>query len=151
MGQKGVPTKTLKLRGSWRAKTRPHEPHVAGIPEKPDTLAGSASECWDKLAPQLEDAGILTHLDGRLLASYCQAYADTVMLREMIENNGWFTLTTDGIMKASPIVAAMQDSFRRMNQTGSELGLSPTSRPKIEVQRKESKVVDKKDQFKRKA
>ena len=55
MGKRGptrTPTSVLKLRGSWRAKTRGDEPTPQeGVPESPDWLSEDEQSVWDRLTP----------------------------------------------------------------------------------------------------
>ena len=84
MGRRGplpTPTATLKLRGSWRAKTREGEPQpdgsASGCPTRPRWLASrpEARRCWDYHIRKLRDSGLLTRLDVNVFASYCDAWA----------------------------------------------------------------------------
>ena len=75
MGRRGPPptlTKILELRGSWKAKTRPHEPKVkAEKPAMPDCLGEEAKAIWRKVIAQLHTSGLLAKVNGWMLARYC--------------------------------------------------------------------------------
>lgn len=44
------------------------------IPEPPPELSADAREEWDRTSLRLYAAGLLTGIDGSVLAAYCQAY-----------------------------------------------------------------------------
>ncbi|MEJ2202936.1 MAG: phage terminase small subunit P27 family [Gemmatimonadota bacterium] len=76
MGDRGpapTPTRTLELRGSWRAGTRTGEPRPeAGAPPVPQGLSAEAAGVWEEIVPMLEAAGMLSVVDGRALGRYCE-------------------------------------------------------------------------------
>ena len=78
MGSRGpapTPTRKLDLRGSWRAGTRPGEPKPEPAPPvKPAALSPAAGVVWDELVPQLDAAGMVTPVDGRAFARYCELF-----------------------------------------------------------------------------
>ena len=47
-----------------------------GIPEPPEWLSDVALEHWRTLAPELDEAGVLTAADGHALALLCAAHSD---------------------------------------------------------------------------
>ena len=78
MGNRGptpTPSRQLSLRGSWRAGTRPGEPKPEpAAPLKPVGLSPAAGVVWDELVPQLDAAGMVTPVDGRAFARYCELF-----------------------------------------------------------------------------
>jgi transposase len=82
MGTRGpppTPTNILAMRGSWRSKRNPHEPHPEpGRPRCPRWLDKQAKAAWKQLAPQLDRMGVLAKVDGNALARYCQLWASVL-------------------------------------------------------------------------
>ena len=78
MGRRGptpTPTPKLALRGSWRAMTRPQEPKPEPqAPPRPASLSPGAATVWDDVVPQLDAAGMLTAVDGKTFARYCELF-----------------------------------------------------------------------------
>ena len=72
-GAKPTPTALRILRGNPSGRPlNPNEPKPAVGCPKPKYLENSpAGEVWDEVAPALTASGVLTVIDGDMLASYC--------------------------------------------------------------------------------
>ena len=92
MGSRGptpTPTKKLGLRGSWRAGTRPGEPMPEAVaPTKPVGLSPAAAAVWDDTIPQLDAAGMVTVVDGRTFARYCELFGMWEELLAFLKKSG---------------------------------------------------------------
>ena len=77
--------------------------------DKPTFLKGRASGVWDRLAPRLISAGVLTELDGDMLAAYCLLVAG---------------------MEEDPVNFR---KFATLRQFAACFGLDPTSRSRIYI------------------
>lgn len=92
MGQRGpkpTPTKILKLRGSWLAKTRDGEPQPrCELPPCPAWLDSLSKSLFRTLAKQLVEAGILTRLDRQALARYCVLSIRWRKMEQFIQQHG---------------------------------------------------------------
>lgn len=92
MGQRGpkpTPTKVLKLRGSWLAKTRDGEPQPPSeLPPCPAWLDRASKELFRTLARQLVEAGILTRLDRQALTRYCVLSIRWRKMEQFIQTHG---------------------------------------------------------------
>lgn len=70
-GPAPTPTNKLRLRGSWRANTRPGEPRPkAARPQPPPWLSADARAVFQAIARQLHAEGMVTRLDEAALARY---------------------------------------------------------------------------------
>lgn len=93
MGKRGpskTPTVILEQRGSWRAKERAaNEPKpAANMPDKPDWLTDDAGIAWDRIAPALQKLGLLTEIDGNVLARYVTLWSRWRAASDFIARNG---------------------------------------------------------------
>src|SRR5687768_14949720 len=110
MGRRGPPAKPTaakKREGTYRADRAPKnepEPKV-GVPPIPASLARDkdAKGCWDLLAPQLVDLGLLTEVDGTALEGLCQQYSKAVKADRAITRHGVVMKTEYGV-RANPAV-----------------------------------------------
>jgi P27 family predicted phage terminase small subunit len=104
------------------------EPVPAAVPVvPPDGVVGAALEVWQRLAPDLERQGVLTHWDTEALGVYCQAVVFNHQARER--------LAADGIVVSGRYTdvkhAAWQvfrDSSELMLRSGARFGLTPSDR-----------------------
>lgn len=111
-----TPTAVLKLRGSWRAKSRPDEPQPdVGTPQCPRNLNHREREWWDRMLPLLTSMHVLTVADGEALSRYCKLAAKFDTARK-----------TDEMIK---LTAAL-------DRLGQQFGLTPSSRARIRVEPK---------------
>ena len=70
-GPSPTPTAKLRLRGSWRANTRPGEPRPkVARPRPPAWLSNDARAVFQAVARQLHAEGMVTRLDEGALARY---------------------------------------------------------------------------------
>lgn len=70
-GRKKTPTAILKMRGSWRAKTRPGEPTPESKQlDSPEFLGEREKNIFDQMSEALFRVGVLTEIDGSSLARY---------------------------------------------------------------------------------
>jgi phage terminase small subunit len=71
-GRKPTPTHLKLVRGNpGRRPLNPSEPKPKLGCEKPKFLKGRAARVWDEYAPTLERLGLLTSVDGPMLAAWC--------------------------------------------------------------------------------
>ena len=130
-GRKPVPSAILKARGSWRGNPkragsgRQNEPLPDRTrPTRPRTMSADAKRVWAELAPQLDDIGVLTRIDGRALERYCELFAKwrLAMRTPGTDQLGWLLKLNDALMKLER-----------------EFGLTPSSRTRINAKPKEEK------------
>jgi P27 family predicted phage terminase small subunit len=146
MGQRGpapTPTSILNARGSWRAKQRQGEPQpTKGAPPMPRWLSKEAKAEWKRIVPELLALGLLTLVDRTALACYCQAYAELVEATRLVDQEGRILEVpvfnkageqTGTTRKAHPAVRLQRDAFARVKAFLGEFGLTPASRPRVNV------------------
>jgi P27 family predicted phage terminase small subunit len=152
-GPKKTPTAVLKLRGSWRGKARANEPELpGGTPECPEWLTGEAKARWNRLAPLLAKAGLLTQGDDMILAMLCQSWSDYIESRKnCLDANGRLqtVLRTDkGSYYMHPGIAAMTGFWSQVVKGLSHFGLSPATRSDVtaagerEIDELEQLIID---------
>jgi P27 family predicted phage terminase small subunit len=132
MGKRGprpTPTPLLKLTGSKLAGRRGAEVRPdASMPKCPSWLDGEAKKKWKELAPELHRLGILTSVDGGVMAAYCQAWAEFKLSTETLQKEGRTFTTATGYMAPHPAVAQQRSAWGAMKAMGELLGLSPAGR-----------------------
>jgi P27 family predicted phage terminase small subunit len=136
-GRKPLPTKILKLRGSWRANGRDHEPDPEqGIPDCPDDLTDNGQAMWFTLTKMLNDCGVITKVDGNALGRYCHLWSRWRKLEQFIAENGVAYPRKDKEGHTTGL-----EQFPQVNMAGKiadqllrlehEFGLTPSARARI--------------------
>lgn len=160
MGRPATPTAVLALRGSWRAKARPHEPQVkAALPPAPSWLSPTAKREWKKLARELAPLGMLTEIDQAAFALFAEALGQYLEAKEMIYGNpkkgmqgtGLITMTQHGSETIHPAVRIMQDAWMRALRAAREFGLTPAARRSVTAAPRVTDASDSKTKFFRQA
>ena len=137
-GPKPKPTALKILQGNpGHQKLKAHEPKPRPIlPDPPPYLSETARKRWNELVPELDYSGVLTRIDGDVLAGYCMAYADIVTLTKLIARRGRvYTVGTNGAVSARPEVAMLNRAKDDIRKFGAELGIGAASRTKVEVRK----------------
>lgn len=113
-----------------------------GVPQRPAELTGEAAAEWDRLAPELDGAGLLAVTDRGILAAYCLAVADMLAARAEIQAAGrWQVQPIQNSRGESlgekvtehPACKLLADASRRIEKLGAALGLTPSSRQRMEA------------------
>lgn len=129
------------------------EPQPTATPPKcPTWLSASAKKKWKELAPELSRMGLLTIVDGDVLASYCQAWAEFEAATRTIEEEGRTVMSggkvigdgpdasvLGGQMQPHPAVAMQRSAWKAIKDFASLFGLDPSSRSRLTVKKGEEK------------
>jgi len=107
-------------------------------PAAPTWLDAAAKRKWRQLADTLNETGVLTLIDGDVLALYCQAYADHERLTKYLRKKGEVSVAPSGYEMPRPEVALRNRARDDMRKFGAELGIGAASRTKIEVKPKDA-------------
>ena len=106
----------------------------------PKYLSRVARQEWNRVAPLLEEQGVLQNIDQSLLASYCQMYGHWRASEDDISKNG-LVITVSSQTRtgrtekpvSNPAVANAIRFHRAMVATAVKFGINPLDRPRIEV------------------
>jgi P27 family predicted phage terminase small subunit len=134
-GRKPLPSNVVRLRGNpGKRRLNDAEPRPSPrVPTCPACLGDEARKEWRRLARELAELGLLTGLDRGLLAAYCQAHAMWVEAVSSIERYGTMVKSPNGYPMQSPYVAVANKQVEIMVRIASELGMTPSSRTRIQV------------------
>ena len=140
-GRKRVPTPILRARGTFQPYRRKGEPPIyAGRPDHPEILKGEALAEWERMVPLMEQMGTLEQVSAGILAAYCQAWEDFCEAKRMLDKTGIITKNSSDDIIANPLVRVRRDAFDRLFHAAQELGITPVSRAKLNV---ESRIMRK--------
>lgn len=105
-----------------------------GRPACPAWLPKDAKTKWKELVPELDRLGVLTIVDGDVLAAYCLAWHELRRATETLAKEGYTeTSTVTGTSKAHPAVSMMRTAWQAIRQFAALLGLDPSSRTRLKV------------------
>lgn len=149
-GRKPKPSNLKLLEGNRGRRPLPeNEPKPQPIaPKCPTWLHKDAKKEWKRIAPQLENLGLLTQVDMATLAGYCESWAQYKRSIEFIHKHGevYPIKTEDGTVKylqQVPQVGIANKALLNIKAIAAEFGLTPSARGRIEVpglQEDESKM-----------
>ena len=143
MGKRGpspTPTNALKLRGSWRAKSRKNEPDVdVEKPLLPSWLTADAKIVWRQLSRDLESMGVLAKVDKNVLIRYCDMFARWKKCAAYIAKNGEANEIITGksvYRQQHPEVGIYNKLTQQLLRIEQEFGLTPSARSRISLPEK---------------
>lgn len=156
-GRKPKPTALKLLTGNPGKRPLPeNEPKPPPVaPRCPHWLHKEAKKEWKRIAPILEQLGLLTQADMAALAGYCQSWAQFREATEFIHKNGHaypiWERSEDGSVKrdeaGKPILRYMQQwpqvsianqALKQIRSFCSEFGLTPSARGRISIPTQET-------------
>jgi len=165
MTRRTVPTEIKKLTGNRSKKplnkAEPKPTLAAAPPPPPDYLDEVGAAEWNRLARPLWLNALLGAEDVVVFAAYCEAFSDWQRYNEMIAEQGrreraardakmafdfkggamesdfggMVIATTNGNWVQNPVMGLRNVARRECIKFGTELGLTPCSRSKINVPR----------------
>lgn len=140
------PTNILKITGAHKTHPsrirNPPEPEK-GIPEPPEWLNDNAKKAFIELAKITSGMNVLTLADSASLAMICDAYADYLEAKQLVDDNGMTYKFTNRegqeVIKMNPATTIKADAWRRVMIGLGKFGLSPAEREKISIQKTKGK------------
>ena len=138
-GRRPTPTPILRLHGSRRADARKGEPQPElGAPDCPSWLDDEAKAAWEDIAPQLERMGVLTRIDKRALARYCDAWMRWRAAVDFIKRHGdTYPLKDESgrtkYLQQFPQVSIANKLATELLRLEQEFGMTPSARTRIQV------------------
>jgi P27 family predicted phage terminase small subunit len=139
-GRKPLPSKVIDIKGArgyHRTKTdvetEPSPP--SSIPECPEHLSPEAKIEWCRMAVNMEPLGILTNLDKAIFAMYCEAYANWAMATIRVQTEGMVSITDKGYPIQNPYFSIANKAKEQMLKAMVEMGMTPSSRSRIKVEK----------------
>ena len=140
MGKRGpapTPPALSLLRGhpGRRPRNRCAPTPPAGVPSPPEHLSEVALAEWRRVVPDLEAAGLLTHLDRAALSAYCATWGRVVELERALTTERVVMKTKKGYPVLNPTFTALQSQYKQLMAFLTEFGMTPSSRSRIQVEK----------------
>lgn len=137
-GRKPKPTAQKKLEGNpGKRKLNGSEPKATpGAPDCPAYVTGEARKEWDRVIPLLAEMELLAHADLGTIATYCQAYGEAFDAQLKLNKEG-LTVKVNGQVIPHPLINIRRKAQQMMLSAGSQLGLNPSARSRIHIEKTE--------------
>jgi P27 family predicted phage terminase small subunit len=138
-GPKPLPTKLKVLQGTARREDiEREEPKPKPVrPRCPQWLPTRGKRKWRQLAPELEELGLLTSVDGEALAIALLHWSLAVEAAEILKKEGTIATDERGLPRKHPACQILRDNSASFRHYMQEFGLSPSSRTQFNLPTKE--------------
>jgi P27 family predicted phage terminase small subunit len=134
MGRRAKPLALHLLQGTYRADRHgSNQPLAVTTPDMPAHLDELAQAEWHRLIEEMTQIGTLARLDRGLLASYCCCWSRLVAAEQKINELGLVVKAASGAPVNNPFAAIALRLAKELRSLASELGLSPTSRTRLDI------------------
>jgi P27 family predicted phage terminase small subunit len=149
-GRRPLPTAVKKLRGNpGKRPVNKAEPKPKSLaPKMPAGLPPLAIAEWKAIVPMLGELGVLTQVDGKALAAYCEYFAQWREALDEVRERG-ITVEEPIVKicgqeseiigykyKRNPAVTIANDAAKLMKSFLVEFGLTPSSRGRLHIEGK---------------
>jgi len=137
-GPRPQPSKVINLKGGRKHTHRPmNDKEPTPDPKAPDMPKGRMDEVakaeWERMAPLLEQLGILSEIDHGMFEAMCISYADWVKYSKMAQDKPLVKAPKTGYIQVSPFVTLADKALKAYMKIAVEFGLTPSSRSRIFV------------------
>lgn len=135
-GRRPKPKRTKELSGNpGRRPLNDREPTPeAKLPPCPRGLDKVARAEYRRAGRLLLKAGVITQMDRAILIAYARAWSLFVDADAQLQEHGpILTSPRTGQPYQSPHLNVLISAMRQIKEYGAELGLSPTSRPRVQA------------------
>ena len=140
MGMRGPapkPTAVKVLQGNPGKRPLPKgEPRPATadrVPTAPRWLSEEGRAEWKRLAPRLHAVGLLTEVDGTALGLLCEAFAQYVTAKTIVDREGMLLVSDKGNAYQHPAAGLMTQARGELLKWVREFGMTPSARSRISV------------------
>ena len=140
MGTRGPapkPTVVKMLQGNPGKRALPKgepKPAAGRLPSAPRWLSDEAKREWKRLAPRLWRVGLLTEVDGTALGLLCEAFAQYVTAKAVVDREGMLLMSEKGNAYQHPATGLMTQARGELMKWAREFGMTPAARSRISVQ-----------------
>ena len=140
MGTRGPapkPTVVKMLQGNPGKRALPKgepKPDAGRLPSAPRWLSDEAKREWKRLAPRLWRVGLLTEVDGTALGLLCEAFAQYVAAKAVVDREGMLLMSEKGNAYQHPAAGLMTQARGELMKWSREFGMTPAARSRISVQ-----------------
>jgi len=142
MGRRGpapTPTRAKMLRGETRpSRLNLHEPTPSpDVPKIPADMDADAKVVWRRVLRDMRHTGVIRAADADILRCYCEAVSRYAQAARLYAQSGPIT-KRDGNLVKNPLHQVARDNADEIRQFARELGLSPSERVGLRIEREQA-------------
>lgn len=128
----------MGLRGPLKVVDKNYQPEPrqkaqTPLPKMPAGLSREAKSEWRRVAKPLHQLGLLTELDRKTLAMYCETIARYERAQAVLIEQGDTYIKPNGEPKQRPEYFIMRDAMQELRQLIALFGLSPSARMRLQI------------------
>ena len=142
-GRKAIPSKLINIRGgrlvTHRSPNREEPKPPEKMPSCPRHLDKDARKEWRRAGKILMEIGLITELDRAVFAGYCDAFSQWAQATAQVNKTGMVYKKKDGTPGLNPYLRVAREAYDRMMRAAVLLGLSPSSRASLKVEKPKPK------------
>jgi P27 family predicted phage terminase small subunit len=154
VGRRPTPTSLKLLKGNpgKRPLNKKEPKPPPGAPGCPTWLSLEAKAEWRRVVPIMDKLGLLSKVDRAALATYCESWATFVYAQRLVHKHGIVIrvvdeVTADGMTiitktAKNPAIQVARDAADKVRQFGTEFGLTPSARTRLEIPEADDGDVD---------
>lgn len=116
-------------------------PQVAK-PAAPATLGRIGKDEWRRITTEMAELGVISRVERSAIERYCLAYQREREAEQIVKKEGRFITTPKGEVKEHPASRAARDYAAQCVRLLIEFGMTPCSRSKLHVKKKENTNTD---------
>jgi len=132
-GRRKKPDILKKLEGNaGKRALNGDAPIPEGSLKMPIYVIGYAAEVWTQVVDSMPNE-LYASCDTAMLAAFCVAVGQFREATEMVAEKGLTIVTSDGEIKAHPVLSAQNKAILIISTLGSKLGLDPASRSSLKM------------------
>ena len=137
-GRRPKPTEIKLLQGTQRSdRINRQEPDLKSeIPSCPTHIQGESRQEWKRITKELGAIGILTRVDRAAIAAYCDAYGRWTKALMKLNEEGLLVKAPSGYPILNPCLSIINSALDQMRKFLTEFGMTPSSRTRINVAKK---------------
>ncbi|MEX1173512.1 MAG: phage terminase small subunit P27 family [Chloroflexota bacterium] len=140
MGRRGpapTPTKVKMLRGETRPSRLNHREPMPSpdVPKMPADMDPEAKVVWRRVLRDMRHTGVIRAADTDVLRAYCEGVARYQHAARLLGQSGPLVRGQRGELVKNPLHQVVRDNADEIRQFARELGLSPSARVGLRIER----------------
>jgi P27 family predicted phage terminase small subunit len=112
------------------------------IPSCPRHIQGESRREWKRITKELGAVGLVTRVDRAAIAAYCEAYGRWTEAVSKLHEKGLLVKAPSGYPILNPYLSIINAALDQMRKFLTEFGMTPSSRMRIHIARKNEEEND---------